>query len=315
MPQDAELARVKARIRTLAERTVSNGCTEAEAIAAATLVGRLLERYALAMDEIDIRAEPCVQVLVPTAARRRPIDACVPAIARFCDCKVWLAPAAAAAPTADAPAAPQAHYVFFGFDTDAALAAYLFAVIERALATELARFRRIASAPSPARAAEPTPAHATPSRHEATSLRGTTPPRGTAPLRGTALRRASASFQHGLAARAAARLATLRDERDAAVRAQRSTGTALAIVKHGVVEAAFQDSRLRLVARRRAAPRPLDTAYREGWAAGGRVNLERPLAPAPAPRPLPGAPHRDARTSGRKPLAGPSPDPRRTPRQ
>ena len=51
-----ELTRVKARIKALTEKTVSNGCTEAEAMAAAEMVGRLLERYALSMEEIDVRA-------------------------------------------------------------------------------------------------------------------------------------------------------------------------------------------------------------------------------------------------------------------
>jgi Protein of unknown function (DUF2786) len=83
--QTTELSRVNA----LAEKTVSNGCTEAEAMAAAEMVGRLLERYALSMEEIDVREERCIHVEVPIGGkRRRPIDACVTAIARFCDCKV-----------------------------------------------------------------------------------------------------------------------------------------------------------------------------------------------------------------------------------
>jgi len=48
--QADELARVKTRVRALAEKTVSNGCTEAEALLAAEMVGRLLERYALMME-------------------------------------------------------------------------------------------------------------------------------------------------------------------------------------------------------------------------------------------------------------------------
>jgi hypothetical protein len=55
LSQTTELTRVKARIKALAEKTVSNGCTEAEAMAAAEMVGRLLERYALSMEEIDVR--------------------------------------------------------------------------------------------------------------------------------------------------------------------------------------------------------------------------------------------------------------------
>ncbi len=277
MTQQTELARVKARIRALADRTVSNGCTEAEAMSAATMVGRLLERYALAMDEIDVRAQPCVQVLVPTRARRGPIDACVPAIARFCDCRVWLAAAPAVA--APALAAPQAHYVFFGFDADAALAAYLFAVIARALASELARFRRT---PDPTRPAAP-PGPAASRR----------------PPAGLALRRACASFQHGMVARIADRLARLHHERQASVDTQRPAGTALAVVKHAVVDDAFRDMRLHLVTRRRTVRRPLDSAYRDGWSAGAAVSLDRPLArarhpalPAAAPHPAPRQPHR-----------------------
>ena len=74
MRQTTELNRVKARIKALAEKTVSNGCTEAEAMAAAEMVGRLLERYALSMEEIDVREQRCVQVEVPIGGkRRRPI--------------------------------------------------------------------------------------------------------------------------------------------------------------------------------------------------------------------------------------------------
>ena len=123
MSQTTELTRVKARIKALAEKTVSNGCTEAEAMAAAEMVGRLLERYALSMEEIDIREERCVQVEVPIGGkRRRPIDGCITAIARFCDCKVWVS-RDAMMPT----------YVFFGFDADTALASYLFNIIDRAM--------------------------------------------------------------------------------------------------------------------------------------------------------------------------------------
>ena len=133
MDQTGELSRVKARIKALAERTVSRGCTEAEALAAAEMVGRLLERYALSMDEVEVRAEPCVRTEIPLGGRRRrPIDGCVPAVARFCDCKVWLARDAAA------PC-----YVFFGFAADVSLAGYLYRGDRpRDRATALMDFRR-----------------------------------------------------------------------------------------------------------------------------------------------------------------------------
>ena len=62
MQQTDELARVKTRIRALAEKTTSNGCTEAEALSAAEMVGRLLERYALTMEQVDLRQTPCIQL-------------------------------------------------------------------------------------------------------------------------------------------------------------------------------------------------------------------------------------------------------------
>ena len=238
MSQTTELARVKARIKALAEKTVSNGCTEGEAMAAAEMVGRLLERYALSMEEIDIREERCVQIEVPIGGkRRRPIDGCITAIARFCDCKVWVS-RDGMMPT----------YVFFGFDADTALASYLFNVIDRAMATALTAFR----------AAHPR-------------------------LRGGGLRRGSKSFQQGMAARVADRLDDLRRARDASVAAQRSTGTALILAKHTVVETAFRETAIRLVATAGLAPARLNEAFRHGVAAGDRVNLNRPVGNAGRP--------------------------------
>ena len=238
MRQTTELSRVKARIKALAEKTVSNGCTEAEAMAAAEMVGRLLERYALSMEEIDVREERCVQIEVPIGGKqRRPIDGCVTAIARFCDCKVWIARDAI-----------MPSYVFFGFDADTALAGYLFNVIDRAMATALVAFR-------------------------------VTHPG----LIGVGLRRASRSFQQGMAARVADRLAEMHRERDANIAAQRSTGTALILVKHQVVEDAFRETEIRLVAAAGLSRARLNGAFRHGLAAGDRVNLNRPVGHAGRP--------------------------------
>jgi hypothetical protein len=230
--QATELSRVKARIKALAEKTVSNGCTEAEAMAAAEMVGRLLERYALSMDEIDVREEQCVQIAVPIGGKqRRPIDGCVTAIARFCDCKVWVS---------RDDTTPS--YVFFGFEADTALAGYLFTVIDRAMRTELLAFR-------------------------------TTHPR----LAGVRVRRASKSFQQGVAARVADRLDEMHRQRRASVVAQRSTGTALIVVKHQVVEDAFRETEIRLVSAGRLGRTRLNDAFRHGLVAGDRVNLNRPV--------------------------------------
>ncbi len=235
MSQADERERVKARIRALAEKTVSNGCTEAEAMAAAAMVGRLLERYALSMDEVEVRAERCVQVAVPVGGRRRrPIDGCVAAVARFCDCKVWLARGEADP--------PRPCYIFFGFAPDTEMAAYLFAMIDRAIQGELDGFRA-----------------------------------GQPRLRGQALRRASASFQYGMAARVAERLEAMHQARESRVAQRHAAGTALVLAKHLSVEEAFRATGVRLGAAGRLGRRPIDSAFRHGWSAGERVNLNRPV--------------------------------------
>ena len=232
MSQTTELDRVKARIKALAEKTVSNGCTEAEAMAAAEMVGRLLERYALTMDEIEVREERCVQVEVRMGGRhRRPVDCCVTAIARFCDCKVWLSRDEL-----------EVSYVFFGFEADTSLAAYLLRVIDRAIRTELATFRTYCRR-----------------------------------VKGIALRRASLSFQQGMATRVAERLNDMHQTRDADIAAQRSTGTALVLLKRNVVEEAFEETGIRLVSSGGLERRRVNAAFRHGVEAGDRVRLDRPL--------------------------------------
>ncbi len=232
MPQTTELERVKARIRALADKTVSRGCTEAEALAAAEMVGRLLDRYELTMAEIDVRDSPCTELTVATGARqRRPIDACVTAIARFCDTRVWMAHDEGGI-----------SYVFFGFETDTLLARYLFQVIDAAIAGESEAFARRQPG-----------------------------------LRDVGLRRARQSFQHGMAARVAERLEASQLERAASVAAQRSDGTALAVVKHQVIDAAFREHGPRLASARSRRREVVRSAFQDGLAAGERVNLNRPI--------------------------------------
>lgn len=231
MSQSDELMKVKDRIRLLTERTVSNGCTEAEALQAAEMVGRLLDRYALSMSEIEVRQSVCVQRSVPLAGRqRRPVDACVPAVARFCDCKVWLT-----------RERERPEYVFFGFEEDVSLAIYLLAVVERGMGHELDAFR--ASRPQ---------------------------------LRGPDLRGASRRHQQGMAARIGERLDTMHRERGQRRHAEAPAGAALVVFKQATVEEAFRETRIRLTSARRSTVRP-DAAYRQGYDAGNRINLNRPL--------------------------------------
>lgn len=53
-----EREKIAAKIRALLAKTVENGCTEDEAIAAAAKVAELLARYNLTLDEVSLRASP-----------------------------------------------------------------------------------------------------------------------------------------------------------------------------------------------------------------------------------------------------------------
>ena len=129
---DAELARVLQRIQALRGKTVEQGCTEQEALASARKIAELLDRYGLSLGEVEMRDQACEGVGVDTGRRRRaPLDECVPAIALFCDCKVWIETTVSGA----------IRYVFFGLPADVEAAHYLYDLIVATFATETARFK------------------------------------------------------------------------------------------------------------------------------------------------------------------------------
>jgi hypothetical protein len=132
-PATDEIDRVIKRIQALRARTVDHGCTEAEAMEAAAKVSQLLERYELTLDEISVRRSACEGISVATGRKRRaPVDSCKPAIAEFCDCRVW----------SEERADGQIFYVFFGLKADVAAARFLNDLIDVTFDTETAAFRQ-----------------------------------------------------------------------------------------------------------------------------------------------------------------------------
>jgi hypothetical protein len=129
---DPGLERLVQRIQGLRAKTVAQGCTEQEALAAAEKVAELLDRHGLSLNELEFKAQPCEGIGVQTNRRRAaPIDACVPVIAAFFDCRVWQERGG------DAPL----RYIFFGLRGDVAAAQYLYELVERAFETETDAFR------------------------------------------------------------------------------------------------------------------------------------------------------------------------------
>jgi hypothetical protein len=127
-----DLAKLMQRIQGLRAKTVGQGCTEQEALAAAEKVAELLDRYGLSLGELDFKAQPCDGAGIQTTRRRfAPIDNCIPTIAEFFDCRVWL----------EGTRGNPLRYMFFGMRADVAAVQYLYELVERAFDTETQMFR------------------------------------------------------------------------------------------------------------------------------------------------------------------------------
>jgi hypothetical protein len=128
MDQQTELAKVKARIRALAAKTVDRGCSEAEAMLAAAKVGELLDIYGLSMSEVELREEACVQRRLGLGGPRRvALRWLFPALLRFCECRGWTD--------------GREDFVLFGLEPDVQMAEWLLHVVARALRHEEALYR------------------------------------------------------------------------------------------------------------------------------------------------------------------------------
>lgn len=135
MPPSATLTgldKLKSRIQALRAKTLDNGCTEEEALSAAAKVAELLDRHELSLTDIEIQAEQCERVEFETRRRKRtPLEACVGAVADFCDCRVWR----------EKTATGECRYVFFGLRADVAVAHYLTELVDGAIRSELGRYK------------------------------------------------------------------------------------------------------------------------------------------------------------------------------
>ena len=70
------------RIRALMGKTVANGCTESEALAAAAKIGELMDRYGLTYSDFELKSERC-EVHEATHSYHD-VNLVAVAIARFC---------------------------------------------------------------------------------------------------------------------------------------------------------------------------------------------------------------------------------------
>ncbi len=132
--QYTELERIKLKIKALANKTVGNGATEHEALAAMNVVGRLLTQYNLTMNELDVRDASYKTIYVETNRKRRhPIDNSMMALADLFGAKVWFHKRWAELYSA---------YAFFGQQQDLDMIEYLYKVMSTAIDAESSAFKK-----------------------------------------------------------------------------------------------------------------------------------------------------------------------------
>lgn len=126
-----DLNKIKARILALSAKTVSNGCSEEEAMAAIQMVGKLLTQYNLSMDEVELRTEECNTLKIDSGSKQRGgVYFTVMAIGAFTNCKVWI------------NRGNTLVYCFFGQESDLLMAKYLYDVITSAIEHETEMFKK-----------------------------------------------------------------------------------------------------------------------------------------------------------------------------
>lgn len=247
-PQATELAKVKARIRALAARTVDRGCSEAEALAAAAKVGELLDVYGLTMSEVELREEACVERrIAPQGTAGTALRWLLPSLLRFCECRGWTD--------------GRHDIVLFGLEPDVQMADYLLHVVAAALRFEENRFKA--------------------SRDYVQATWKHTPQAVLRSYRYGFADRIARRLDAMTEARGQAQEA----RRTAAMGA--SASTALVLAKEKKVEEGFRRLGVRLRTVRSTATVRDRGAYGRGAEAGGRVGLERPVGAGPAAARLP----------------------------
>lgn len=121
------------RVRGLLNKTVANGCTEAEALAAAQAARRIMDAHRLTQSDIEIEAEPIDDIWIdrPTAHKLAAVDLCATGISRYCGTKSWY----------DFKNHKRMWRVI-GLKADTEMARYLYEMLASTIAREMAHFAK-----------------------------------------------------------------------------------------------------------------------------------------------------------------------------
>ena len=145
MPINESRENIAAKIAALLEKTVDKGCTEAEALQAAELAGKLMTKYNLTMTEVEIEAQPYEEREYDSGRKKdsHPISDCLGNLARYCGVKFFTRGSGKRDRwTRRAFPDMTVKYCFYGAKHDMEIMDYLYHVIKNAMEHELKLFKR-----------------------------------------------------------------------------------------------------------------------------------------------------------------------------
>jgi hypothetical protein len=235
MTDDNKKSDLLRRIRALAAKTVDNGCTEAEAMSAAALLAKLVDRYGFTAADLSEPMEKVTQASVAQGRDGKTRGWFALDVAKFCDCKLWRR-----------DGAEGKEFVFLGMETDVLMAQYLLALLETAARNGFLEFQK---------------------QEKLNAVYGFKKNRKAVMIERD-------NFGLGMSRRVDARLTEMKLARTAHVDPESGkSGGALVVVKNKMVTEAFAALNMRLKKARRGSFTGNAAAYGAGEAHGNRVAI------------------------------------------
>lgn len=239
----SEITSIKKKIHALLSKTTENGCSEAEALAAAAKAGELMDHFNLTIADIDIKQVGCrlLEIELKTIVGAE-MDSVIVALAKYCDSKAWFSRGKKGTKWARQVGGK---YSFFGLETDILAVEYLYPIINKALHAARGEYKKT---------------------DDYTFARSK--------------KAASRAFAYAFGSRISQRLYEMKAERDEALRAadaerEERTGRSLVLIKNEQVESEFADLGVSLHTRTRNCRASDYAAARAGMTAANKVNLNR----------------------------------------
>jgi hypothetical protein len=233
-------------MRALSAKRVENGCSEHEAMSAADLLARMMDRFGfsqLDLSENGKSSELTTGIWRSPTRKNGSLAYVSNSVSEYCDCKVWLS----------GKGTTSEGIAFFGHEEDTMLASFLMDSFNAAMGSEWEAYRRSMGAVVDPRTGRPKAVVSTKDRQ---------------------------TFEIAMMGRLSSRLRDMKADRNVRVDEPTGhTGRALVVVKTAAVNAGFQELGIRLRKSRATSKRLRGSdAYAAGQAAGARVNITTGIA-------------------------------------